>query len=367
MGRGSEGSVNRWFVRQGLTSLLHRAPGTLVARLASEEGIDLIEALWDDACVATGVEPTERPPAPAVIARAKGRGVRMAVLALSDADRPGDARLAAMVCEGGRARVFAFERCLDASMRLADREAALVCFDDSGRLPQGAFPGLSLEAFIAALAHRLDAPNLAVTAPDGSPLHGNDAGLRTHGQWVTTLLVLAAVTPPLLFGLGIVGVPMEIPGWIRAVPIAVATVALLAWLYQAFRGLRGRTRHSASMAVTGWLVPIANLWMPALVLRDAWRATVGRGAAVVWAWMVVWWVAVGVSVLSGLGLHLAPGPEAASTQAWVLDTPVLTLPVAADAAAVAFGALVAVANLFAFALLAHIVHTIAAAPRPATP
>jgi len=49
-----------------------------------------------------------------------------------------------------------------------------------------------------------------------------------------------------------------------------------------------------------------------------------------------------------------------------LDTPVLTLPVSVDAATIAFSALVAVTNLFAFALLAHIVHSIAGARQPAT-
>lgn len=365
MGRGSEGgSTNRWFARQGLTSLMHRAPGTLVQRLASEDGVCLLEDLWDDACEATGVSLTEHSAPPNVIARAKGRGVQVAVLALPGADTPGDARFAAVVSSGGRVTIYAYERCLDASMRLADDEAALVCFDGSGRLPKGAFKGLSLEAFMQALTLQLGVPELKVTAPDGSALAGSDPGLHTVGLWVTALLVLAAITPPLLFGLGVLGVPMEIPGWVRALPIAVATVALLAWLYQAFRALRGRTRHSASMAVTGWLVPIANLWIPALVLRDAWRATVGRGGAVVWAWMVVWWVAVGVSALSGLGLHVTP--EQHGARAWVLDTPVLTLPVSADAATIAFSALVAITNLFAFALLAHIVHSIAGAPRPAT-
>jgi hypothetical protein len=54
----------------------------------------------------------------------------------------------------------------------------------------------------------------------------------------------------------------------------VATILFLVWLHRVFVAIRveqGPTRTSPGMAVGGWFIPVANLVLPFLAMREAWQ------------------------------------------------------------------------------------------------
>jgi len=118
------------------------------------------------------------------------------------------------------------------------------------------------------------------------------------------ILVATAATPLVLWGLGWLGVGIPFAQWLSPALSLVAIVLVLVWLHGTFTAMRGRTTFSPGMAVGGWFIPIANLFLPALILRDAWRASVGRGGGLAFVWMIAWWLTTALSVARGLGLEI---------------------------------------------------------------
>jgi len=116
-------------------------------------------------------------------------------------------------------------------------------------------------------------------------------------------LIASAATPVVLFVLGRLGIGLPYGRWIVPALALVTIIVVLVWLHGAFVALRGRTSFSPGMAVGGWFIPIANLFLPALILRDGWRAAVGAGGGIAFLWMIAWWLTTAVSVLEGLGLQ----------------------------------------------------------------
>jgi hypothetical protein len=119
------------------------------------------------------------------------------------------------------------------------------------------------------------------------------------------LLLASAVAPVLLFGLGRLGVGIPYARWLVPALALVTIIVVLVWLHRAFVALRGRTSFSPGMAVGGWFIPIANLLLPALILRDGWRASVGHGGGIAFLWMIAWWLSTAISLLEGLGLQFS--------------------------------------------------------------
>lgn len=206
----------------------------------------------------------------------------------------------------------------------------------------------------------------AVAAPGARPPPKTDArairSMRSGALVVAMLLVISAVAA------GAAAVGAQVTGhalvWLRVAPAAVAGVTLLAWLYESFRAHHGQTDHTPAMAVAGWAVPIANLWLPALILRDLWRTVLGRHAGVVWVWMAVWCAAVVLAGLDTLGLHWTP-TASGGAEAWMLDTRLLSVAIDSVAAKTIFSAVGAATHIAVCGLLAHIVLTVGATPRPA--
>jgi hypothetical protein len=119
------------------------------------------------------------------------------------------------------------------------------------------------------------------------------------------LLVASAAAPLVLFGLGRLGVGIPYARWLVPALALVTIIVVLVWIHGAFLALRGRTSFSPGMAVGGWFIPIANLFLPALILRDAWRASVGNGGGIAFLWMIAWWISTAISALEGLGLQFS--------------------------------------------------------------
>lgn len=99
---------------------------------------------------------------------------------------------------------------------------------------------------------------------------------------------------------------------ILALVMLVGLVILIVWLY---RGAKNNELWSETAARFGpgwvigaWFIPLANLVLPPLVLRDVWRRSFGR--RLVWnggeskaAWLVPWWV---LAIGSGIALRIRP-------------------------------------------------------------
>lgn len=72
----------------------------------------------------------------------------------------------------------------------------------------------------------------------------------------------------------------------------VALICFFVWLarvYGFIRATRGETRYSTGLAIGSWFIPIANLFLPYLAVRDAFRRGADdRGGGLVLSWWLAW-------------------------------------------------------------------------------
>jgi Domain of unknown function (DUF4328)/zinc-ribbon domain len=97
---------------------------------------------------------------------------------------------------------------------------------------------------------------------------------------------------------------------IRELLYVVAGIVLIAWLWRCYRNARavsGSTDYGIPWAIFGWIVPIASLFMPLLVVRDALARSLrpDEDAAPVPTVVPVWWALYLGSVLAGLVLRVS--------------------------------------------------------------
>jgi hypothetical protein len=119
------------------------------------------------------------------------------------------------------------------------------------------------------------------------------------------LLAATGATPLVLWGLSWLGVGIPYGGWLTPALAVVSIIVFLVWIHGAFVALRGRTSFSPGMAVGGWFIPIANFVIPALVLRDGWRAAVGKGGGIAFLWMIAWWLETTLGIIRGAGVQFS--------------------------------------------------------------
>lgn len=85
-----------------------------------------------------------------------------------------------------------------------------------------------------------------------------------------------------------------------------AAIAVPMWIHRCYRNLPAlgsRGHLSPAWAAAGWFVPIANLVLPYLTVREVWIASTPRGrltAALVAAWWAVWLAAWALRLANGL-------------------------------------------------------------------
>lgn len=132
----------------------------------------------------------------------------------------------------------------------------------------------------------------------------NRTQLPMTGATVAVLLATAGV-PLVLRGLGALGIWIPYAGYLHSALGLASVVLTLVFLHGAFKAMRGRTSYSPGMAVAGWFIPLANLFLPALILRDGIRAAVGKGGGVAFLWMIAWWLATASSIARNLGLRFS--------------------------------------------------------------
>jgi hypothetical protein len=94
----------------------------------------------------------------------------------------------------------------------------------------------------------------------------------------------------------------------------VAMITFLVWIHRVFVAIRasgGTTSWSPGWAVGGWFVPLANVVLPWLTVRDALKA-LGRPTALAGAWWLTWLLVIPLTMLQTLSRQLMIVPELAS-------------------------------------------------------
>jgi hypothetical protein len=173
------------------------------------------------------------------------------------------------------------------------------------------------------------------------------------------MLILAAASRPLVWLLGFAGVHLPYAVYVIDVLSIVAVFATLLFVHGAFTAMRGRASFSPGMAVGGWFIPLANLVLPALILRDAWRTSVGKGGGIAFAWMVAWWLTTIMTVLAALGLQFVAS-EGGPVTIILAENPVLEIPgISLATFGLAYSVLATGCSVAAYGLLALIVQRVA--------
>lgn len=91
----------------------------------------------------------------------------------------------------------------------------------------------------------------------------------------------------------------------------VAMITFLVWIHRVFVAIRasgGTTRWSPGWAVGGWFVPVANVVLPWLTVRDALEA-LGKPTALAGAWWLGWLLVMPLTMLQTFMRQLLIVPE----------------------------------------------------------
>ncbi|MFD8750319.1 DUF4328 domain-containing protein [Kitasatospora sp. NPDC059577] len=82
--------------------------------------------------------------------------------------------------------------------------------------------------------------------------------------------------------------------WWKGLPVILVTgVVFLCWLWRArlnaeSLGGPGSQRRVRGWVVASWMTPVANLWIPHVIVTDVWKASAPRRSAP-GALLGVWW------------------------------------------------------------------------------
>ncbi len=119
----------------------------------------------------------------------------------------------------------------------------------------------------------------------------------------------------------------------------LAWVAFMLWMLQARLNAQSLTRvpHRwfKTFILMGWIIPIANCWIPKQIVDDIWASSrpggvpgenIGREthSGLVWAWWISWLLASG---MTGLSLGLLVAPDHRTPVASILVDALFLLPV----------------------------------------
>lgn len=261
-----------------------------------------------------------------VVGRIKEGGTEVLVISMPPAQAPNEAMFLAMVRRDAGLSVFFWERCLDMnSGGVSATDAVLAEVRADGmRINHGFHTGLDLAAFKGKLGEvlgislaGLEASLPPITAAAFMGAGGGGAAAATgggKGSLFETLLLVRCAIPLVMFA-----------GW-RTVPAmmmpisqivyyatnalsVVLGIMLLVWLYRVHDARRGRASFSPGMAIGGWLIPGLNLIFPPLIMRSAWKSTVGEGGGLLaLAWWLFWLVEIAMQMMRSMGAHFVVDP-----------------------------------------------------------
>ena len=270
-----------------------------------------------------------------VVGRIDQGGAEVIVISMPPALAPNEAMFLALVRRAAGVSVFFWERCVDMNTGgVSPTDAVLAEVRSDGmRINHGFHKGLDLAAFKGKLGEALgiSLAGLEASLPEitaeafvkagggrGARQGGGGEGGAKKGSTFETLLLVRAGLPVAMFVLWRVlpslAAPISLYVWyVNSALSVVLVIMLLVWLYRVHDARRGQASFSPGMAVGGWLIPGANLVLPPLILRSAWKATVGAGGGLLaLVWWLSWLVEMVLQMMRSLkvGFVVDPGRQA---------------------------------------------------------
>lgn len=247
-----------------------------------------------------------------VVGAIKSGDTEVVVISMPPTENPNEAVFLALVRRPAGPSVFFWERCRDAAgTGVSPDETVLAEVRPEGmRLNHGFHKGLDLESFKRALGESLgvslDGLERSLPPITAAAFMGKGAGTGKGvgiGSMLATLLLLRFATPLVLFLAARVGLGALLgPLWPHLATIYMVLslaigICLLIWCYQVHDARRGQASFSPGMAVGGFLIPGANLVLAPLIIRSAWKATVGAGGGLlILLWWLFWLLEIALSV-----------------------------------------------------------------------
>ncbi|HEY0133740.1 MAG TPA: DUF4328 domain-containing protein [Nannocystis sp.] len=321
---------HRFFAKQLITTHTFQSPDKMFGELTGPKREAFLMFLWNEAGNAVSspiphvaVEGGRLAKLEVVGALTRG-DQQVVVLSMPPAIMPGEAAFIALTRGSQGPVVFFLERTRDeAGTAMHPNDAVLAEVRADGmRISHGPASGIDLETFKsrvgAALGVSLDGienslPEITAAAfvgaggaraagksmnpyappASGAPMPAAPQGGHVGGVLALLLLVRASV-PLAVWVLSRVGLSGVIGPvyWLVAIAMTLLSltiaVLMIVWLYQVHARRRGQASFSPGMAVGAWFIPIANFVLIPLVVRSAWKATVGAGGGLL---VLGWWLA----------------------------------------------------------------------------
>lgn len=277
-----------------------------------------------------------------VVGAIKNGGREVVVISMPPATSPNEASFIAPVRGPEGVRVFFYERCRDeAGTGVSPSDCVLAeVRQDGTRVNHGFLPGVDLaafkghlgkvlgfsldgleaslpavtaEAFVA--AGRAKKGSAAAAAGSGGGKHGFDTLIAAYLGLNVGMYALWRILPSLALPIA------PVVNVLYSLLAVVIGVSMLVWLYRVHAERREQASFSPGMAVGGWFIPIANVILPPLILRSAWRAYHGSGGGLAFLWWLLWLLAMPFQMMRSTGGHISVSDYGAMIHMQGLDLP----------------------------------------------
>ena len=318
---------HRFFAKQLIPTHTFQSPDKMFAELTGPKREAFLMFLWNEAANAVA-SPIPHVAAEGgklskldVVGALTVGDKQVVVLSMPPAINPNEAAFIALARGPEGPSVFFLERTRDeAGTGVHPTDAVLAEMRaDGSRVNHGFATGLDLEAFKSRVGAALGVslagietslPEVTAAAFMGAPTGAYKAGgagparagapavaaSGGHvGGFLAMLLLVRAGLPLLfwiMFRIGMGGLIFPLWPMVKVVYMVLSLTIgmfLLIWLYQVHARRRGQASFSPGMAVGGWFIPLANVILAPLIVRSAWKATVGAGGTLVaFGWWFLW-------------------------------------------------------------------------------
>lgn len=342
---------HRFFAKQLVPTHTFQSPDKMFAELTGPKREAFLMFLWNEAANAVASPIPHVAAEGGKLAKLDVVGAltigdkQVVVLSMPPAINPNEAAFIALARGPEGLGVFFLERTRDeAGTGVHPTDAVLAELRaDGSRVNHGFAPGLDLEAFKnrvgAALGISLAGIETSLPEVTAAAFMGSPAGAYTAGRagparaggagppvatasgghvggFLAMLLLVRAGLPLLswiMYRIGMGGLIFPLWPVLKIVYMVLSLtigVFLLIWLYQVHARRRAQASFSPGMAVGGWFIPLANFILAPLIVRSAWKATVGAGGTLIaFGWWFLWLLEVVLESLRNtreLVLNLPP-------------------------------------------------------------
>ncbi|WAS95465.1 DUF4328 domain-containing protein [Nannocystis punicea] len=329
------------FAKKVIPAETFRAPDRMFAELTgpqreaflfflwTESGKGLAEALPHVGLAPGGLEMAKLD----VVGHVTAGDTEVVVISMPPALNANEAMFLALVRRAGAPSVFFYERCADLSTGTVHPKEAVLAETrpDGSRSNYGFHEGLDLQSFkaqlekilgvsLAGLESSLEPVTAAAFVAAGAArTSGGRSTIRRvaeparpkPGSVLEVLLLLRFSLPLVMYAvwktvpsLGYQLAPAIGPLY-TLLSIGIG-ISLVVFLYKVYDARRGQTPFGPGMAVAGWMIPVAQMVMPPLIVGGAYRAVVRSSAGLmVTVWWLAWLVQMVNEVMRGLRAQLS--------------------------------------------------------------